>query len=48
MNLEAGRRVAGGERVVELRERAVGEAHDAHHAVLQPLMGHAAALRSSH
>ena len=42
MDLEAGRRVAGGEGIVELRERAVGEAHNAHHAVLQPIMGHAA------
>ena len=33
MHLEAGRRVAGGEGVVELGEQAAREAHDAHHAV---------------
>ena len=42
VHLEAGGGVAGGERVVELREEAAGEAHDAHHAVLQPLAAHAA------
>ena len=42
VHLEAGRRVFGGEGVVELREHAAGEADDAHDAVLEPLAAHAA------
>ena len=42
MHLEAGRRVFGGEAVVELRQHAAREADDAHGAVLEPFAAHAA------
>ncbi len=42
MHLEAGRRISGGEGVVELGEHAAREADDAHGAVLEPLAPHAA------
>ena len=35
-------RISGGEGVVELRQHAAGEAHDAHGAILEPFAAHAA------
>ncbi len=43
MDFEAGRRVARGERVMELREHAAGETDDAHHAVFEACFAHARA-----
>ena len=42
MHLKAGRRIFGGEAIVELGQHAVREADDAHDAVLEPLAAHAA------
>jgi hypothetical protein len=45
MDFEARRRVARRERIMELGERASGEADDAHHAVREAGFGHARARR---